>query len=181
MTLEKLKKTLKSNISIFVLGLALLTLFLGIIAVSNRKTPVNTPNLIKVEEQPDTPEEFPEAEAQEEIAKPYTPESTESLSIPQTPFDERYGVITITFDGSSFNPRLLQAESGQLVRWINNSKNVLSLGQTKKIYQELMKPVEIAPGQVFEMRIIHPGMFGYMNSDKEQYGGIMVTRTLYDD
>jgi protein-disulfide isomerase len=67
--------------------------------------------------------------------------------------DDKYGILEIRYTNNGFTPANTRAVPGQVIRFINETQDVIYLEQKKFLFKELNKAVPIAAGEYFEFRI----------------------------
>ena len=166
-----IKEFIERNRSIFNMGLLIAVVFLIIIVVASFK-PQKRPGLQKIKE--DNPlytvreRKSQKNDLIENIQE--TQESTETYK----EFDEKYGVVEITYKNNGFIPKNYRAYKGQLVRWINTTEEPIYLEQKMKYYSELEEPVKIEPNGTFELRMEKERLWTFQERDTQYFGSVFV-------
>ena len=170
-----IKDFLKRNKSIFFMGLLIGTIFL-IIIITSFFRPKTSPGLHKIyEEEPlytviENSEDISDPENTSENIIEETKESTEAYKS----FDEKYGIVEITYKENGFIPKNYRAYKGQLVRWTNTTENPIYLEQKMKYYSELEEPVKIDPGGTFELRMEKEKLWTFQEKETKSFGSVFV-------
>lgn len=160
-----MKAFFERNKPVFLIGLATLLLFLGIIVAYALKTHKSV-GLTKIGN--DSP--FNVADESYSDSIPSTSESTSSLAN----IDSTLGAVNISFNSYGWYPALVDAVKGQKVVWTNKTDKIIYLRQRTPTYSELTNLTAIDPGKTFEFRMTIDGNWNYDEDGTKFFGTIRV-------
>jgi hypothetical protein len=162
-----MKAFLERNKPVFLIGLATLLLFLGIIVAYALKTHKSV-GLTKIGNE--SPFNVDETTSDIQGGVPSTSESTSSLAN----IDSTMGTVNISFNSYGWYPALVDAVKGQKVVWTNKTDKIIYLRQRTPTYPELTNLTAVDPGKTFEFRMMVDGNWNYDEDETKYFGTVRV-------
>lgn len=162
-----IKDLLVRNKSIFMMGLFTCVVFLIVIGFSSLKE-TQEPALVKVTQE----QNESMLSTEREIEIPAVVQKDEEKKNSDTAVKPEN--LEIKYTSSGFIPRDSKALLNQKVKWVNTTGNSIFLQQKTQKYAELEQPVEIKPGESFELTLTQPNFFTFEEVDTKSFGSIMV-------
>jgi len=185
-----IRKFYERNKPIFVIGIFMAIVFIGLIVFYGIK-PREETDLSKLNE---TDREFykvayenlerDESNVNENVYVSDFNTNTSSVSeeeneMTRQQIDEKYGVLKIEYTEEGFKPRVVRAALGQEVLWTNTTNRTIYLHQRRQTYPELRDLVEIMPGDIFNFRMAVLGIWTYDENESGDFGSIEVKDPKY--
>ncbi len=109
------------------------------------------------------------------VSKSLSPESVAELkSVAQESYNKRVAVLKITYTKEGFNPKDVNAYTGQRIEWVNETPSQITILQTTAIHEALKKGLVVEPGSSAFFRPLISGLFSYLEKNSTKYGTITV-------
>ena len=172
-----MKSFFERNKPVFMIGLLISLIFIGIIIFYKVKphketgmSAVKDETLYKViDEEQKNYEENINGETQI-TQEQTTDQKSTSNTLQQEEIDKKYGVKEVSFTDKGFIPRVFTIYLGQKIKWTNNTNNVIYFEQIKKTYDDLYNLVEIKPGESTSHKMTELGIWTYREKNSQQWG-----------
>ena len=174
------KNFLDRNKPILVVGGLTLVIFLVITFVSSKRE-TKGPTLNEVREdktfivEPEKDIEVDDSIDSFEELDAYVEENAEEI------YDSALGITLIEFTANGFEPKNARGVQGQILRFVNKTKDTIYLKQRLKGYTELATPVEIEAGKAYEMRLTKDILWGYEETTSGAVGSIYVFKPDFSE
>ena len=98
----------------------------------------------------------------------------ELRSVAEETYAKRTAVLKIIFTKEGFDPRDVNAYTGQQIEWVNETADQVTILQTTAIHEALKKGLTIEPNSTAVFRPLINGLFSYLEKNSAKYGTITV-------
>jgi hypothetical protein len=155
---------IERNKSVFVIGLLTFTIFLSIIIISEvrrvRKD-VDSPKLIRVENEI----EIPESTSSIEIPENGPLSNLDTLNNTYSEVTKKYGILLIKYTNKGFVPQNAKAILGQKINWVNDTETSIYISQKTPFFDEFKTPIVLPAKGTLEFILYKDGRWDYQNTE----------------